>query len=90
MLDSSFNPTTEPYAILANASKDILDTSESFSKKQVVSVEDELNTVFELLGSRRGADKKNLPGVPTGYTLLDSLTLGFQKSELIIVAGKLS
>ncbi len=88
MLDSSFNPTTEPYAILANASKDILDTSESFSKKQVVSVEDELNTVFELLGSRRGADKKNLPGVPTGYTLLDSLTLGFQKSELIIVAGR--
>lgn len=88
MLDNCFNPTSEPYAILANASKDILDTSESFSKKRVVSVEEEINNVFELLGSRRDSDKKSLPGVPTGYILLDNLTLGFQKSELIIVAGR--
>lgn len=88
ILDNCFNPSSEPYAILANASKDILDTSESFSKKRVVSVEEEIHNVFEQLGSRRGTDKKNLPGVPTGYTLLDELTLGFQKSELIVVAGR--
>ncbi len=88
ILDNCFNPSSEPYAILANASKDILDTSESFSKKRVVSVDEEIHRVFEQLGSRRGSDKKNLPGVPTGYTLLDDLTLGFQKSELIIIAGR--
>lgn len=88
LLDNCFNPSSEPYAILANASKDILDTSESFSKKRVVSVEEEINNILEQLGSRRGADKKNLPGVTTGYKLLDELTLGFQKSELIILAGR--
>lgn len=88
LLDNCFNPSSEPYAILANASKDILDTSESFSKKRVVSVDDEIQNVYEQLGLRREADKKKLPGVTTGYTLLDELTLGFQKSELIIVAGR--
>jgi replicative DNA helicase len=88
MLEKSFDSSAEPFKILSDASKDILDTSESISKKRVVSVEDSIMGVFEMLGSRRGADKKNMPGVPTGYTLLDDLTLGFQKSELIIVAGR--
>jgi replicative DNA helicase len=88
ILGGCFNPAAEPYKILADASKDILDTSESFSKKRVVSVEEEILNVYEQLGSRRGADNKNLPGVPTDYYWLDNLTLGFQKSELIIVAGR--
>ncbi|MEI7484029.1 MAG: replicative DNA helicase [Ignavibacteriota bacterium] len=88
ILGGCFNPAAEPYKILADASKDILDTSESFSKKRVVSVEEEIKNVVEQLGSRRDSDKKNLPGVPTGYFWLDDLTLGFQKSELIIMAGR--
>jgi replicative DNA helicase len=88
ILGGCFNPSAEPYKILADASKDILDTSESFSKKRVISVEDEINNVFEQLGSRRDSDKKTLPGVTTGYFWLDDLTLGFQKSELIILAGR--
>jgi len=88
ILGGCFNPAAEPYKILADASKDILDTSESFSKKRVISVEEEINNVFEQLGSRRDSDKKTLPGVTTGYFWLDDLTLGFQKSELIIVAGR--
>ncbi len=88
VLEKSFDSSAEPFKILADASKDILDTSESISKKRVVSVEEAIEDVFEMLGSRRGADKKNLPGVPTGYSFLDDLTLGFQRSELIVVAGR--
>ncbi|MFZ4590700.1 MAG: replicative DNA helicase [Ignavibacteria bacterium] len=88
ILGGCFNPAAEPYKLLADASKEILDTSESFSKKRVISVEDEIKNVVEQLGSRRGSGSNNLPGVETGYALLDYLTLGFQKSELIIVAGR--
>ena len=38
LLDNCFNPSSEPYAILANASKDILDTSESSKSLSISSI----------------------------------------------------
>lgn len=35
-----------------------------------------------------GKDKKGLTGVPSGYTDLDRLTAGWQKTELTIIAGR--
>lgn len=35
-----------------------------------------------------GRDKKGLTGVPSGYTGLDRLTAGWQKTELTIIAGR--
>lgn len=35
-----------------------------------------------------GKEKKGLTGVPSGYTQLDRLTAGWQKTELTIIAGR--
>ena len=45
-----------------------------------------LNTIF--LELKEKFLKPTLPGLPSGFSALDSLTQGFQKSDLIIIAGR--
>lgn len=45
-----------------------------------------LNTIF--LELKEKFLKPTLPGLPSGFSTLDSLTQGFQKSDLIILAGR--
>ena len=45
-----------------------------------------LNTIF--LELKEKFLKPILPGLPSGFSTLDSLTQGFQKSDLIIIAGR--
>ena len=88
ILSGCFDQTADPFKLLEEASRKILDTSESIAKKKITPLTDDIEGVYAKLGARKGADKNSLPGVPTGYHLLDDLTLGFQKSELIIVAAR--
>ncbi|MBS1495223.1 MAG: replicative DNA helicase [Bacteroidetes bacterium] len=81
-LDSSNNT----FSILDEAEQKILDISESLAKKKVISVKDEIEDIIIELNERRTS--KGVEGVPTGYDLLDGLTGGFHKSELIVIAGR--
>jgi len=88
ILEKCYSSDVDPFRILSEASKDILDTSESVSKKRVTPIEEDIVKVFEELGARRELGKDSYPGIPTGFTMLDDLTLGFQRSELIIIAAR--
>ena len=69
-------------------------------KKRFLSLRDDLNRsagpkeVKELLGQvyaeiQESSESGNsLVGVSTGFTEIDEVTLGFQKSDLIIIAGR--
>lgn len=37
---------------------------------------------------KAAANKGGLTGIPTGYTKLDDYTAGWQKSDLVIIAGR--
>ena len=82
------DPTVETFHILDNAEKNILDISESLSKKKIVAVKDEIENLYVELGAERGKDNKGVTGVPTGYIDLDEKTSGLQHSELVIIAGR--
>jgi replicative DNA helicase len=82
------DPTVETFHILDSAEKNILDISESLSKKKIISIKDEIEGLYDELGGLRGKDNKGVTGVPTGYFELDEKTSGFQPSELIIIAGR--
>jgi replicative DNA helicase len=87
IVDKCFDPTSNTFSTLDDAEQKILDISESLSKKRVLSVRDELDKMIETFGIQR--DNKNaITGVPTGFTELDDMTAGFQKSELIVIAGR--
>ncbi|MCX6161707.1 MAG: replicative DNA helicase [Ignavibacteriae bacterium] len=88
IVEKCFDPTTNPFGILDDAAKDILDVSESFSKKKVIAIKDEIVKLYEDLGERKALGKSGLPGIPSGFDRLDEMTSGFQNSELIIIAGR--
>lgn len=85
--DKCFDPTSNTFSILDDAEQKILDVSESLSKKKVLSVKEEIENLIKSVGDQR-LNKNAIIGVPTGFTELDELTAGLQKSELVIIAGR--
>ncbi|MCD8545772.1 replicative DNA helicase [Candidatus Woesebacteria bacterium] len=76
--------------------KDVLDQVEGkvFSISQsglnvrFTHVKDILKEVFEQAEKAASSDASEALGVPTGFTELDNMTGGFQKSDLIIIAAR--
>lgn len=87
VVEKAFDMTVNPFSLLDRASQKYLEISESLSKKKVISVKDVLDNFIEDIVQRRKS-KSSVTGVPTGFTLLDDYTAGFQPSELIIIAGR--
>lgn len=85
--DRCFDPTANTFSTLDDAEQRILDISESLAKKRVLSVKDELDHLIKTFGDQRES-KNAIIGVPTGFTDLDDMTAGFQKSEFIVIAGR--
>ncbi len=75
------------YALVDLAEKEIFSLSEKRLRKGFVSITPILTETFERIeGYHHKSD--SVTGVPTGFKSLDELTSGFQKSELIIIAGR--
>lgn len=73
--------------IVDYAEKSIFEVSEAKDNKAFHPLEDLLVTNIEAL-EKRQKNKSMLTGVPSGFTRLDNLTSGFQKSDLIILAAR--
>lgn len=73
--------------ILNNAERRIFDIAMRKNTDTLVPLQQTLDCCFERIGEfiKLGGQ---LSGVPTGFTELDRLTSGLQKSDLIIVAGR--
>ena len=82
----ALDPTSNTYTILDEADKQFLDVSSTLSKKKILNVSEQLDSLVSELAARR--ESKYITGVPTGYSMLDDMTGGFQNSELIIIAGR--
>jgi len=69
------------------AEKTIFEIAENKSKQSIFPISKIIESNIDTLEARRG-NKTIQSGVPTGYRKLDSLTSGFQKSDLIILAAR--
>jgi len=87
VVQKAFEMSVNPFSLLDSASQKFLEISESLSKKKVIAVKDVLDNFIEEIGQRKKS-RSSITGVPTGFTLLDDYTAGFQPSELIIIAGR--
>jgi len=83
----SFNEQSNIEELLDNAQKVIFEISENKLRPAFYHVKDLIS------GSIKGIEKlyekkEHVTGVPTGFLDLDEMTAGFQKGDLIIVAGR--
>ena len=87
ILTSCFEAGEETESLLDQAEQQIFSIAESKGKPVFMSSKDLVQRVFEQLEMRAGQGEL-VTGVPTGYTDFDRMTVGLQKSDLIILAAR--
>lgn len=82
-----YNESEDPEILLDLAEKKIFSIAQKSLSQNFVHVKDALEDAFEridMLSRHEG----NLRGVPTGFTDLDNMLAGLQKSDLIVLASR--
>jgi len=76
-----------PEELLSDAERKILQLSQNRRVRDFTHIGEVLETAYERIANLYESDG-HITGVPTGYSDLDTMTSGFQNSDLIIVAAR--
>ena len=74
--------------LLDSAEQKIYDIRQGRDVRGLVPLSDAIAEAYDRLGKISGPDKEKYVGARTGFTLLDSITSGLNKSDLIIIAAR--
>ena len=85
ILENAYDPSQEPAEILDEAEGEIFAISDLTVKGGLLPIKHVLSETFKVIESY---SKDELTGVPSGFKDFDLLTGGFQKTDLIILAGR--
>ena len=87
MIHDAFEDTTDVFDLLDKAENNLFQISENNLRRSYDSMQDLVSKAITEIQKAKNADDK-LRGVPSGYTELDRITQGWQKSDLIILAAR--
>ncbi|QAY67518.1 replicative DNA helicase [Paenibacillus protaetiae] len=87
IVSSGYSGAEEVNVLLSDAEQRIMEISNRRSGSGFVSIRDVLMEVFEKV-EHLYTNKGGTTGIPSGFTDLDKMTSGFQRSDLIIVAAR--
>ncbi len=87
MRSSAFEAGKESTTLLDEAEQKIFALAERNETTSVYGMQEVMSRTIELI-DQRSKSKKQFTGVPSGYAKLDTMTSGFQKSELIIIGAR--
>src|SRR5512138_1721182 len=87
IVTKSFDEQSNVDELLDHAQKTIFEISENKLKPAFFPVKDILKDTIRNI-EKLYEKKDHVTGVPTGFLDMDSMTAGFQKGDLIIVAGR--
>ena len=87
MIHDAFEDTTDVFDLLDRAENNLFQISENNLRRSYDSMQDLVSRAITEIQKAKNADDK-LRGVPSGYTELDRITQGWQKSDLIILAAR--
>ncbi|HTO14872.1 MAG TPA: replicative DNA helicase [Edaphocola sp.] len=83
----SFEDRSDVFELLDKAEQDLFEIGNSYLKKDSESIKDILvRTLDEIEEARKNKD--DLTGVTSGFPILDNITGGWQKTDLIILAAR--
>lgn len=84
---SSFDETKESRSILEDAEQKIFKLTDINQSAQVLAMKDVVPKVIQIIDTRY-KNKNAFSGIPSGLNDLDSMTSGFQNSEMIIIGAR--
>lgn len=83
----AFDESIDVNELMQEAEGSLFELSQNNMKKDYVQVDPVIIKAIEML-QKAAQTAGGLTGVPTGYTKLDEKTSGWQKSDLVIIAGR--
>ena len=86
IIDSSYVTNVPLETIISQLETELFDITNQLKSQKLLTSTQLLNQMFFELKEKSLNPK--LPGLPSGFQHLDLLTQGFQKSDLIIIAGR--
>ena len=86
-ISKAFEDTTDVFDLLDEAENSLFQVSENNLRRSYSSMQDLVGKAITEIQNAKNSDQK-LRGVPSGYTELDRITQGWQKSDLIILAAR--
>ncbi|MCB0315501.1 MAG: AAA family ATPase, partial [Calditrichaeota bacterium] len=88
ILREAYDSQSEVEGVLSKAQQDIFDILKDQKQRTYQSINVVLNETFAEIERLHHMDHTGIIGVPSGYVDLDNMTAGFQKGDLIILAGR--
>lgn len=83
----AFEDTTDVFQLLDKMEQSLFEVSEKNVKKEYDSMRNIMATALEEIQARKD-HQDGLTGIPSGFTSLDRVTSGWQKSDLVIIAAR--
>ena len=86
IIELAYDTSQDLETVLDKAEQQIFNISQVRPQQDLVSIGETLIDTFQEIEDRN--EGISLPGIPCGFYDLDALTGGFQRSDLIIIAGR--
>ncbi len=83
----AYEDTIDVFKLLDKAEQALFDVSESHIRKNYDKMSSLLNQAIQEIEDRKNKED-GLTGVPSGFTALDRVTSGWQKTDLVIIAAR--
>ena len=85
--EKAFDETVDVDLLMQEAEGSLFEISQRNMKQDYTQIDPVIKEAIDIL-QKASANKDGLTGVATGYTKLDEITSGWQKSDLVIIAGR--
>lgn len=87
IIKDAFEDTTDVFELLDKAEKNLFSVSENNFRRAYDSMQSLVKDAIEEIQKAKDHDG-NMRGVPSGFTALDRITAGWQKSDLVVLAAR--
>ena len=83
----AFDDTVDPEELMQEAEGKLFELSQTNMKSDYTQIDPVLDEAMKIL-QQAAQNSDGLTGIPSGFTKLDDITSGWQKSDLVIIAGR--
>lgn len=83
----AFDPMVDTDELMQEAEGSLFEISQKNMRQDYTQIDPVVRQAVEII-ERAKANKSGLTGIPSGFTKLDDITSGWQKSDLVIIAGR--
>lgn len=87
VVHKAYDETTDVFDLLDDTEKNLFELSETNLRRNYMAMTDLVHSTLKRLEGLQGQEG-GVTGVPTGFTMMDAMTSGFQPSDLIIIAAR--